>query len=231
MKYLFVLTLSLFALSAAAQSDESGSDPVKLDNKDDSLSYFLGLMFGYDIQELPFNVNQELIRSGFMAALDGTTQYDRDETTAHFRKLQQSIQQKEAEKAQLASAENLEKGKMYLEKISTKEGVVTTESGLRYEVLTKGEGPMPSDTSSVTVHYEGTLIDGTVFDSSYDRGEPATFPLNRVISGWTEGVQLMPVGSIYRFYVPADLGYGPRETGPIPANSVLIFKIELLGIE
>jgi FKBP-type peptidyl-prolyl cis-trans isomerase FkpA len=231
MKYIFVLLLSVLPISAEAQINESGSDPVKMENMDDSLSYFLGLMFGYDIQELPFQINQDLIRSGFISALDGTALYDREETEIHFRQLQQSLQEKEAEKAQMSSAENLEKGRLYLEKISAREGVITTESGLMYEVLTKGDGPMPADTSSVTVHYEGTLIDGTVFDSSYDRGEPATFPLNRVISGWTEGVQLMPVGSTYRLYIPADLGYGPRETGPIPANSVLIFKIELLGIE
>ena len=90
---------------------------------------------------------------------------------------------------------------------------------------------MPADTSEVKVHYEGTLVDGTVFDSSYDRGEPISFPLNRVIKGWTEGVQLMPVGSAYKFYIPANLGYGARDQGSIPANSVLIFKIELLGIE
>jgi len=94
-----------------------------------------------------------------------------------------------------------------------------------------GSGPMPADTSKVRVHYEGKLIDGTVFDSSYERGEPISFPLNRVIAGWSEGLQLMPVGSTYKLFIPASLGYGSRPSGPIPANSTLIFKVELIGIE
>jgi len=109
--------------------------------------------------------------------------------------------------------------------------VETTESGLQYEVLEEGSGPKPGATDRVTVHYKGELLNGTVFDSSYDRGEPITFALNQVIKGWTEGVQLMPVGSKYKFTIPSDLGYGARGQGPIPANSTLIFQVELLGIE
>jgi FKBP-type peptidyl-prolyl cis-trans isomerase len=109
--------------------------------------------------------------------------------------------------------------------------VTTTASGLKYEVLTEGSGPKPSATDSVTVHYKGTLTDGTVFDSSYDRGQPATFPLNRVIKGWTEGVQLMSVGSKYRFTIPPELGYGAQGAGgKIPPNSTLVFDVELIKI-
>ena len=109
--------------------------------------------------------------------------------------------------------------------------VTTTVSGLQYEVLTEGTGPKPSATDNVTVHYKGTLTDGTVFDSSYDRGQPATFPLNRVIPGWTEGVQLMSVGSKYKLTIPPNLGYGAAGAGgKIPPNSTLIFEVELIKI-
>ncbi len=122
-------------------------------------------------------------------------------------------------------------GERFLEANKQKEGVQVTESGLQYEVVTMGKGPKPQATDRVKVHYHGTLIDGTVFDSSVERGEPATFGLNQVISGWTEGLQLMPVGSKFRFYIPQELGYGERATGNIPPYSTLIFDVELLSIE
>jgi FKBP-type peptidyl-prolyl cis-trans isomerase len=147
-----------------------------------------------------------------------------------FQQLQIALQAQDAQKAEAAAAAAIAEGQSFLEENGKREDVITTASGLQYEVLVKGDGAFPADTSEVEVHYEGTLTDGTVFDSSYERGEPISFPLNRVIAGWTEGVQLMPVGSTYRFYIPSDLGYGERGTGPIPPHSVLIFKIELLGI-
>ncbi|MEM6916565.1 MAG: FKBP-type peptidyl-prolyl cis-trans isomerase, partial [Verrucomicrobiota bacterium] len=123
-------------------------------------------------------------------------------------------------------------GQEFLDENAKKEGVEITESGLQYEVLEEGDGPKPSATDNVTVHYHGTLIDGTVFDSSVDRGSPASFPLNRVIPGWTEGVQLMPVGSKFRFTIPYDLAYGERGSPPkIEPYSTLIFEVELLEIE
>ncbi len=122
---------------------------------------------------------------------------------------------------------------MYLEENARKEGVTVTASGLQYEVLEQGDGPKPSATDTVRVHYAGTLTDGTEFDSSYKRGEPISFPLNRVISGWTEGLQLMGVGSTFLFTIPGDLAYGPAGMPPagIGPNATLIFKVELLGIE
>lgn len=110
------------------------------------------------------------------------------------------------------------------------DGVITTESGLQYEVLVEGDGNNPTRDDQVTVHYKGTLTDGTVFDSSYDRGEPATFPLNRVVKGWQEGIPLMSVGSKYKFTIPPDLGYGSRAMGKIPADATLVFEVELLDI-
>lgn len=124
-----------------------------------------------------------------------------------------------------------EEGEAFLAANKMKDGVVTTESGLQYEVMTEGKGAHPSATDRVKVHYHGTLIDGTVFDSSVERGEPIVFGLNQVIAGWTEGVQLMSVGSKYRFFIPQELGYGSRAAGSIPPYSCLIFEVELLGIE
>ncbi len=124
----------------------------------------------------------------------------------------------------------MEEGKKFLEENGQREGVQTTPSGLQYEVLTEGTGPKPSGPSSqVTVHYEGRLINGTVFDSSYKRNQPASFGLNQVITGWTEGVQLMPQGAKYRFFIPSELGYGSRGAGAaIPPNATLIFDVELI---
>ena len=128
---------------------------------------------------------------------------------------------------------NLEKGEAFLKENSTKEGVKTTASGLQYKVLKEGKGKSPQATDTVQVHYKGTLLDGTEFDSSYKRGEPATFPLNRVIPGWTEGVQLMKEGAKYQFTIPSKLAYGEGGTpgGPIPPNATLIFEVELVSIK
>jgi FKBP-type peptidyl-prolyl cis-trans isomerase len=123
-------------------------------------------------------------------------------------------------------------GKEFLEANGKKEGVTTTASGLQYKVIKAGSGANPKATDTVKVHYKGTFLDGKTFDSSYDRGEPISFPLNRVIAGWTEGVQLMPVGSTYEFYIPSNLAYGERGApGAIPPNSTLIFVVELLDIQ
>lgn len=122
-------------------------------------------------------------------------------------------------------------GADFLAQNAKREGVKTTDSGLQYEVLRDGSGPKPRVTDTVTVHYRGTLIDGSQFDSSYDRGQPATFALMEVVPGWRQGIPLMPVGSKYKLYIPPELGYGPAAKPNIPANSVLIFEVELLGIK
>ena len=141
--------------------------------------------------------------------------------------MQLKKQSQDAEKSKLLEQEGI----AYLAENAKKEGVVTTESGLQYEVLTKGSGPSPTADDSVTVHYTGTLIDGTVFDSSVERGEPATFGVTQVIAGWTEALQLMSVGDKLRLVIPSDLAYGLRGAGPsIGPNSTLIFEVELLSI-
>lgn len=140
--------------------------------------------------------------------------------------------QKQQEKSQAEAEENLTKGQAFLSENSQREGVQVTESGLQYEVIEEGSGVSPSETDTVVVHYHGTLIDGTVFDSSVDRGEPATFAVNRVIEGWTEGLQLMKPGAKYKFYIPSELAYGPQQRSEeIKANSTLIFEVELLEIK
>ena len=142
------------------------------------------------------------------------------------------IQQEKLQVNRKAKAEKLTKaGREFLAANAKKPGIITTPSGLQYEVLTQGTGDVPQKTDKVKVHYEGKLIDGTVFDSSIQRGEPAVFGLNQVIKGWTEGLSLMPVGSKWRLYVPQELGYGERQAGKIPPYSTLIFDVELLGIE
>lgn len=164
----------------------------------------------------------ELIKQGFINGLyQDETQFTA-QTAGEY--IQNAI-------ATLKFGANKEAGEKFLAENKLREGVIVTESGLQYEVLTMGKGPKPSATDRVKVHYHGTLIDGSVFDSSVERGEPVTFGLNQVIAGWTEGVQLMPVGSKFRFYIPQELGYGAHEAGTIPAYSTLIFEVELLDIE
>lgn len=127
---------------------------------------------------------------------------------------------------------NLKEGMDFLEQNKTKENIVALESGLQYEILKEGDGAQPTASQSVTCQYHGTLLNGNIFDSSVQRGQPATFPLNRVITGWTEGVQLMKVGSKFRFFIPPHLAYGDRQVGSdIGPNSTLIFEVELLGIQ
>ncbi len=166
--------------------------------------------------------NFELIKQGFVNGMyDYDTQFDSRTAGEYI----------ENTMTQIKYGEAIAAGKKFLEENKLKEGVITTESGLQYEVIKMGKGAKPTATDKVKVYYHGTLTDGTVFDSSVDRGEPITFALNQVIPGWTEGVQLMPVGSKFRFYVPQELGYGARQAGSIPPYSTLIFEVELLGIE
>lgn len=204
---------------------------ITMKNQSDSLNYFFGLSLGYDLGGAPWDTDAGMIASGINQVLSDSSAFDQMTAQSVFRQLNISLSEIEAKKAESAAVDNLEQGITFLEENGKKEGVTTTESGLQYEVVTEGDGPQPVETSTVTVFYEGTLIDGTVFDSSYDTGDSITFALNGVIPGWTEGLQLMPLGSTYMFYIPSGLGYGPRDSGSIPGNSVLIFKVELLGIK
>lgn len=233
-----IITLIVVGVAALAAGYFIGSsmngvkseNQISLSDQADSLNYFLGLNMGYSLEQAPWDLDAGLLTSGIIQVLDDSSMFDQMTADMIFRQLNMALSETESKKAETEAVENLEKGAAFLEENGKKEGVVTTESGLQYEVITQGDGPMPTDTSTVKVHYEGTLIDGEVFDSSYDRGEPISFALNGVIPGWTEGLQLMSVGSTYKLYVPSNLGYGPRGNSRIPGNSVLIFKVELLEI-
>jgi FKBP-type peptidyl-prolyl cis-trans isomerase FklB len=228
MKQNLTLIFSAAVLIAAGckTSNSVNAKVDSLNNANDSLSYAIGVSIGQNLKdqgmaELNYAIvaqamEQQWNETAMMEAADAEN-FIRDE----FNRMRVEKEQ-EAKKAGLA----------FLEENQGKEGVVTTASGLQYKIITEGEGPSPVATDEVTVHYEGRLIDGTVFDSSYDRGQPATFPLSGVIPGWTEGLQYIKVGGKAELYIPADLGYGSRQMpdGKIPPYSTLVFTVELLDI-
>ena len=235
-----IITLIVVAVAAMAvgyfigtgtSSGVKSESQITMKNQTDSLNYYLGLVWGYGVEEAPWEIDGDLIASGMLQVIKDSSSVDYMSAQNTLQGLTMAISNIEAQKAEEESMKTVEEGIAFLEENGKKEGVTTTESGLQYEVITKGDGPMPDETSTVSVFYEGTLLDGTVFDSSYDTGDTVSFPLNGVIPGWTEGLQLMPVGSTYKFYIPSNLAYGSRGTGPIPANSTLIFKVELLEVK
>jgi FKBP-type peptidyl-prolyl cis-trans isomerase FkpA len=232
-KILMIPCLALWILSGSltVQGQDTVHKIPSLSSSSDSIDYFLGVNMGYSLEGNPYVRNRDLVTEGFIHALEGSASWDATSSRAILMELLTAMQATTSPAENAGSTENLSQGRAFLEENGKREGVITTSSGLQYEAIAQGTGPRPSASSTVEVHYEGTLIDGTVFDSSYKRGESISFPLNRVIRGWTEGVQLMQVGSVYRFFIPSELAYGTRATGSIPSNSVLIFKIELLGIQ
>ena len=178
-----------------------------------------------ELTDAPDSIVTSLFYRGFTDVLS-------NDTTIFTMASAEKLQQEKMQVNKKAKAKKLRKaGRDFLAENGKKPGIITTPSGLQYEVLKQGDGAVPQTTDKVKVHYEGRLIDGTVFDSSIKRGEPAVFGLNQVIKGWTEGLSLMPVGSKWRLYIPQELGYGDRQAGQIPPYSALIFDVELLGIE
>ena len=235
-----IITLIVVAVAAMAVgyfigTGTSGSvkpeNQITMKNQTDSLNYFLGLNWGYSLEEAPWEVDADLLASGLLQVLTDTSSFDPMTAQNIFRDLSMALSEVEQKRAEEGSFQTLEDGVAFLAENGRKENVITTESGLQYEVVTLGDGPMPTETSTVSVFYEGTLLDGTIFDGNYDTGETISFALNGVIPGWTEGLQLMPAGSTYMFYIPSNLAYGSRASGPIPANSTLIFKVELLEVK
>lgn len=178
-----------------------------------------------ELTDAPDSIVTSLFYRGFTDVLT-------NDTTIFTMASAEKLQQEKMQVNKKAKAKKLRKaGRDFLAENGKKPGIITTPSGLQYEVLKQGDGAVPQTTDKVKVHYEGRLIDGTVFDSSIKRGEPAVFGLNQVIKGWTEGLSLMPVGSKWRLFIPQELGYGDRQAGQIPPYSALIFDVELLGIE
>lgn len=200
----------------------------------DKLSYALGLNIGHQLREM--GMKGKLIASDFAAAVNDVIegnpiQINDNEAQTILNNFFTEMEKKQQEAAAAAGKAAKAEGEAFLAENSKKERIITTPSGLQYEILKEGNGRNPKATDTVRCHYHGTLIDGTVFDSSYQRGEPAAFGLNQVISGWTEGVQLMKEGAKYRFYIPYNLAYGERGAGgAIPPYSALIFDVELLEI-
>lgn len=227
MKSFRILSLVAIVATLMTSCNKFGGN-AKLKNESDSISYYIGLSVGTSIKENDISdFNAEVFS---MAVQEAFNQKEPKKSakeingyiTNYFKKIR--IQQ---------SKKYLTEGQEFLAKNRTRSGIITTASGLQYEVLKEGTGPRPKETDIVTVNYKGTLLDGFVFESTYDNGQPATFPLNRVIRGWTEALQLMKVGSRYKIYLSSDLAYGtnPSPGGKIKPNMALIFEIELLSIQ
>jgi FKBP-type peptidyl-prolyl cis-trans isomerase FkpA len=246
MKNIFKVSLIAAAVVLTAACDDKSvtvekteAAKVEFQNNQEKAAYAIGSSFSKQFNsmlekqsEIGMPLDKELVLQGIADTLHGNEQLTEEEIketlTAYSTEVQTAVEKKNKEQAEKAATE----GAAFLAENAKKEGVKVTESGLQYSVITAAEGPKPTADDTVTVHYVGTLIDGTEFDSSIQRGQPATFALKQVISGWTEGVQLMSVGEKYKFVIPAELAYGEQGAGAmIPGNATLIFEVELLGIE
>jgi FKBP-type peptidyl-prolyl cis-trans isomerase FkpA/FKBP-type peptidyl-prolyl cis-trans isomerase FklB len=232
MKKISVLFAALIAALGVSSTSCDSVKSAKLRSDVDSASYAIGIINGFgfkqNLETFPGEpINVDLIIAGLATGLKGDSaglKMSVEEAQAYVQEYLTNAQAREVEKTKA-------EGDKFLEENKTKSGVITTESGLQYQVITEGDGPKPTEADQVKVHYTGTLLDGTVFDSSVERGEPATFGVTQVIKGWTEGLQIMPVGSKYIFWIPSDLAYGERGSGrDIKPNSMLKFEVELLEI-
>lgn len=204
----------------------------ELETPEERLSYTIGMDIGRSLSEQDMDIDIDLLIDALRATYAGEeTLMTQEEALAEREAFMEQRQQEMQAEQQEAAARNLEKGQAFLAENREKEGVIETESGLQYKVLEEGDGASPEASDQVTVHYRGTLIDGTEFDSSRARGEPASFALDQVIPGWTEGVQLMKEGATYEFFIPAELGYGEQAPPSIGPNSTLIFEVELLEVK
>lgn len=203
----------------------------KFQNDTEKMSYAMGLNVAEYVAHTPIDLSPELVLEGLRDALAGTPAIPSEEYASAMRMLHTKIQEASRDQAQKQAEKNIQAEKEFMAANKQKPGVKETPTGLQYEVISEAEGRKPGRTSKVRVHYTGTLLNGQVFDSSVQRGEPAEFGLNQVISGWTEGLQLMSEGAKYRFFIPARLAYGERGApGAIPPNAALIFEVELLKI-
>jgi len=238
----FKPTLVAIALVSVMGCQEPVKEEAKapvLDSEIQKQAYGLGASIGMYMErnleehgKMGLALDKELIVTGFIDSLEGKSLIEKEEIQTLLAGLDQAMKAKQKELQDSEAQASLAEGQKFLADNAKKEGVQVTESGIQYLVMTAAEGEKPKATDTVKVHYKGTFLNGETFDSSYERDQPAVFPLNRVIKGWTEGVQLMTVGSKYKFTIPSDLAYGPVGNPPrIPGNSVLEFEIELLEIQ
>lgn len=227
-----VLTLALATLALAACNNPfSGKADLKTDTQ--KFSYAIGVDIGRSMEPIRDDIDLAALKQGLQDVQDKAELALNDEERKKIlTTMAQQLREKKMKEMEAKGKSATDAGSKFLADNGKRAGVTTTASGLQIETLKAGTGAKPAATSVVTVHYKGTLTNGTVFDSSYDRGQPATFPLNQVIPGWTEGVQLMQVGGKYKLYIPGNLAYGPQGSGEkIGPNETLVFEIELLKIE
>lgn len=235
-KLLVVCLLTVFCsgtlLAQDKEKKKKGTDSnIEFKTKMDTISYALGGDIGKNLKMNNIEFTLEPFIAGIKdAVFNNTNRFTQAQTDSIMNVFQQELMAKQESEKSMKSKENKDKGLAFLAENKTKAGVMETPSGLQYKIITPGLGDFPKASDEVTVHYTGTLMDGTVFDSSVKNGKPVTFPLSGVIPGWTEGVQLIKPGGKMMLYIKSDLAYGDREVGPIPAGSLLIFEIELLSI-
>jgi len=233
------ICLSIFSLAIATMLFVSCGNNKKADLKtqNDSVAYVIGANIGENLKNNIANDSLDLssaaLVQGFKDALEGldSVTFTKEEKQNIMMQFQKNMQEKQMKKMAEAAAPNKQAGAQFLEQNKKQPGVIQTQSGLQYKVIKEGKGKMPKATDKVTVHYEGKLIDGTVFDSSFERKEPASFGVTGVIPGWTEALQLMKEGGSYELYIPSDLAYGDQGNQSIPGGSTLIFKVELIKVE
>ena len=229
----FSTTAALIVGVAIVTNDLRGADEVKLESLAQKASYVIGRNIGGQMARDGVEIDAAALVRGISDALAGKDSVlSREEMQAAIQAFQHEMMAKRQKVQEASSAKNKEEGEAFLKKNGKAEGVVTTASGLQYKIIKEGKGDKPTASSTVTCHYHGTLIDGTVFDSSVERGETIDFPVNGVIKGWTEALQLMPVGSKWKLFIPGDLAYGSRGAGEkIGPHATLIFEVELIGIK
>ena len=223
----------IFIATIALASTGFSQGKIELKDEKDKVSYSIGLDIGSTFKKQSMDINMEVLQAGMRDGMTGAKPLLTDEQVKEvMTAYSKTMMEKQTAKNKEAEAKNAEIGKKFLEENKSKEGVKTTASGLQYKVLKEGSGDSPKETDTVVTNYRGTLINGTEFDSSYKRNEPATFPVNRVIKGWTEALQMMKPGSKYQLFVPANLAYGERGAGQdIGPNETLIFEVELISVK
>ena len=233
MKSLIGIFIVLLMIAISCTSSEKVVETPQLTDYMDTVSYSVGVDIGKSFRLQEMDINPDVMARGLSDAFsDKETALTDEEIQSTLINFRQEFQQKQREIAQRKAQEAAITEESYLAESASKEGVVSLPSGLQYKVITPGDGPSPLTTDKVKVHYKGSLADGTIFDSSYDRGQPTSFTVSGVIKGWTEALLLMQVGSKWELTIPSKLGYGTRGSGgKIPPNSTLLFEVELLGIE